>query len=125
MALTDDFAGLIEKLAANSHGVPTFTEVKKFMASKFEDTADRVQFLHPILTREPISWDNAKDQVPKWDTEKKKLDNKFHFIQGDLLETSRVEGLGSAISAAGVGRSCVFSNIGLIGRWRTLLRKPV
>jgi len=83
-------------LEQTSHGVPSFGEVKIFLEQNFKKTPQRISFLSAYLTRDQIEWVKIKDQMPLWDSEQKKTENKFHFLQGDVIETTRVDGLGRA-----------------------------
>ncbi len=90
------FDDLVDSLATNSHGNSDIFEISKFMEENFKKSKKRHEFLKPKLSREFILWEDAKNSV--WKTEKEQLDNKFPFLQGDVINTTMVLALGIAES---------------------------
>lgn len=93
---SEGFQDLIKKLTENAHGVAHFGDVKKFLSENLKSTSKRMTFLDPFLSASPISWEKVKDQV--WTEQKEQDYNKFHFIQGDIIETNTVCGIGKVRS---------------------------
>ncbi len=96
MAQVEEFQELVKKLTENAHGVAYFSEVKNFLSKNLKSTSKRLTFLDPFLSVSPISWEKVKDLV--WTEQKDRDDNKFHFIQGDIIETTTVGGIGKVRS---------------------------
>lgn len=90
------FEHQVALLAEAAHGVPQLAALTEHM--KGLDKNARATLIESYFCRKPISWQFVKEQI--WDTEQKRADNKFHFLQGDVIETSMVQGIGSAASAS-------------------------
>ena len=88
------FNGLVEELAKSSHGSAKLAEVKKFLDKELKGTANRESFLLPKLLQEAVVWEDVKDSV--WKSEKAQKENKFPFLQGDVIGTEIVMRLGEA-----------------------------
>lgn len=91
------FNGLVEELAKSSHGSAKLGEVKKFLDKELKGTANRESFLLPKLLQEAAVWEDVKDSV--WKSEKAQKENKFPFLQGDVIGTEIVMRLGEAESS--------------------------
>lgn len=92
---TPDFNEIIEKIAKESHGVGSLAELKIFLTKTFKKTQNaKEKFLENEFIREPILWEDVKGKV--WDTEEERDANKFSFIQGDIISTTKVLRLGTS-----------------------------
>jgi len=89
------FEKLIEKISNESHGVESLKEVKGYLVSNYKKTQQAIEgFLEPEILKEPIRWEDVKDKV--WCSDETRNVNKFSFIQGDVLVTSKVLRLGTS-----------------------------
>jgi len=98
--LTDDeksqFLVQVQPLTVEAHGVQALPPLQTY----FRDLpkSKRIALIDTYFIRQPIIWDNVKGIVwPACETTQNK--NKFHLIQGDVIETNLVEGLGTALSS--------------------------
>ena len=86
------FDSLVEELAKSSHGSAKLGEVKKFLDKELKGTANRESFLLPKLLQEAVVWEDVKGSV--WKSEQAQRENKFPFLQGDVIGTRIVMRLG-------------------------------
>jgi hypothetical protein len=91
-----EFEKLIDKLAETSHGSQEFIAIKKFLQTQIAKTEGRKKFLLPKLTQNAILWDEIKAKV--WNSQEDQENNRFPFLQGDIIQTSMVYALASAES---------------------------
>lgn len=98
MTLSKDleFQTLVGKLSQTSHGVLHFSEIKDLLKS-FADTSTRIEFLSKYLLQSQITWKHVRAKV--WSTEETQNENKFHFLQGDVIETTLARGIGTSLSS--------------------------
>lgn len=90
------FVAQVSPLEKESHGVAALVPLQGY----FKDLPKikRLAIIDEFFLREPIVWDSVKSNV--WpDNLEAQEKNKFHLIQGDIVETNLVEGLGTALSA--------------------------
>lgn len=94
--LKEKFEQETHQLAIVSHGVAQLESLKTLIKSV--NKATRLLLFDEYFLRAPVKWDDVKDSI--WETEEKRTDNKFHFLQGDIIETTMVEGIGSSNSGS-------------------------
>ncbi len=92
--LDEQFNNLVEELAKSSHGSSKLGEVKEFLNKELKGTANRESFLLPKLLQEAVVWEDVKDSI--WKSSKAQKENKFPFLQGDVVGTEIVMRLGEA-----------------------------
>ena len=83
---------LVKELAQNSHSVAKLSDVRSLLNGKFSSMSERLSFLSPYLLRDCIMWDDVKTEV--WATEDIQKKNKYHCLQGDIIETTLAKGIG-------------------------------
>lgn len=93
-AQTVEFETHITTLAESAHGVAGLETVKVFMTALKSEV--RLQIIERFLLRPPATWTEVKDHV--WSAEDKRIENKFPFLQGDIIETTLVEKIGASRS---------------------------
>lgn len=89
----NSFDELITLLAQNAHGVKYFSSIKSHIGT-IENTAKRKDFLNPYLTQNKVEWENVKTEV--WETEDLQNANRFQCLQGDIIATTLVMGIGKS-----------------------------
>jgi len=94
MSSDDLFNKLIADLAKSCHGSAELRAVKGFLANDLKKTSQREAFLFPKLVQAAITWDAVKDTV--WADAEKREENRFPFLQGDVIGTTTVLALGMA-----------------------------
>lgn len=95
MSDQENLSDIIEKISKEAHGNPSLKEVNPFLAKNFINTDKAITgFLNVEIVRDPIKWETVKEAV--WGTPKEQDDNKFHFVQGDIISTSKVLRLGTS-----------------------------
>lgn len=94
--LKEQFEQQTHQLASVSHGITQLESLKTLIQNV--NKATRLLLFQEYFLRPPVKWDSVKDEI--WDTEEKKSANKFCFLQGDIVETTMVEGIGSSRSGS-------------------------
>jgi hypothetical protein len=93
--LIDKLRALIADLGETAHGSEKIAGVRKFL--KECSKQERVDCLRDLLFQEPIFWEEVKERV--WPgNPKNQEDNRFAFLQGDIVETTMVMVPGIAFS---------------------------
>jgi hypothetical protein len=90
----EQFQSLINALAESCHGSAALAAIRGFLSTTLKKTTYREEFLLPRLLQEAILWDGIKDHV--WENATKQEDNRFAFLQGDVIGTTMVLALGMA-----------------------------
>src|SRR5712692_915321 len=91
------FQKLIEGLAASCHGSAELGRIRSFFEQTLKRTAECEKFLLPRLMQGAILWEAIKETV--WEAPAKQEENRFSFLQGDVIETTMVSVLGRAPSS--------------------------
>ncbi len=91
-----NFENAIGILADSAHGVDALEQVKVLM--KRIKKEERVELLAAYLFRTAIVWDEVKNVI--WPDETLRNKNKFDLLQGDIIETTMVARIGSAMSGS-------------------------
>lgn len=89
-----EFESAISALAEGAHGVEALNDIKILMTTLKKD--QRLELLSDYLFRSAIIWSEVKDTI--WEDEASRTKNKFALLQGDIIETTMVERIGSATS---------------------------
>lgn len=77
------FERISRRMGRRSHGIAPYPRLLKLLFGDLS-RAERVSFL-PHLFRSPISWNEAAPHV--WETDRERADNRFPFLQGDVLQS--------------------------------------
>ncbi len=96
--LKAEFAEIVRDLDATSHGSASWRRVAQFFQDRFGKSQQRLDFLAHHLLRPPVEWEDARHELWPGD-DKKQTDNRFHFLQGDLIRTELVASWVSATGA--------------------------
>jgi hypothetical protein len=86
-SIEQEFKSAVDLLERNSHGNQNYQLIAE-KAEKIGKTSKILPILKSFMLKEPILWEDVKNRV--WSSEKEREDNKFYFLQGDLISTSRL-----------------------------------
>lgn len=99
MSVTVDevkYKQIIEEMASTCHGSESLAKFREFLKG-LSGTKTRLAFLLPRLFQEAKAWLDVKDHV--WSTVEKQDENNYVFVQGDIIETTKVLAVGETRSA--------------------------
>lgn len=73
----------------NAHGSYAFEQIAAGLRKK--KTAKVLEYFYGQFFQDPIAWEDVKDRV--WSTDREREENKYPFLQGDIIQTSAVVSL--------------------------------
>lgn len=92
--LDEDLSSILKNEYLDAHGSHAFTKLnEKFKKKK---SAAIISFFKGIFYQDPIAWEEIKESI--WATEEEREANRFHFLQGDVIQTTLVEALSQSKS---------------------------